>query len=329
MRIRSLVAGVAVAALMPTFALAQANCEQRATNRVVGTVAGAGIGALLGSVIAGHGDRNTGAVIGGIGGAVAGNQLTKGRGDCTRAYGYYDNAGAWHASNVSRANAQGYYDRQGEWVDGAPNGHYDEGGRWVRVTDESAAAGYYDSGNRWVPASANGYYDNGGRWIAGSAGGHYNTSGRWVAGPSTGRYDARGRWIPGATSARVTDVQPGYYENGRWHAEQVTGYYDTQGRWIRVDNSSYRSGRSNAPSDVAGRQTWLDERIRRGLDDGTLTRAEGGQALRRLESINREARALRNRGGDLRPRDEQAIMAKLDVLTRDVRDMRRGPIRTY
>src|SRR6187455_2678667 len=102
MRIHQLAAGVAVAALIPTFALAQTTCEQRRTNRVVGTVAGAGIGALLGSAIAGHGDRNTGAVIGGIGGAVAGNQLSKSQGDCSRAYGHYDNAGAWHASNVSR-----------------------------------------------------------------------------------------------------------------------------------------------------------------------------------------------------------------------------------
>ena len=69
MKIHQLVAGAAVAALIPTFALAQTTCEQRATNRVVGTVAGAGIGALLGSAIAGHGDRTTGAVIGGVGGA--------------------------------------------------------------------------------------------------------------------------------------------------------------------------------------------------------------------------------------------------------------------
>ena len=60
MRIHQLVAGVAVAALMPTLALAQTTCEQRSTNRVVGTVAGAGLGALLGSAIAGHGDRTTG-----------------------------------------------------------------------------------------------------------------------------------------------------------------------------------------------------------------------------------------------------------------------------
>ena len=109
MRIHQLVAGVAVAALIPTFAMAQQTCEQRSANRAVGTLAGAGIGALLGSAVAGHGDRTAGAVIGGVGGAVVGNQIAKPRGDCAHAYGYYDNAGAWHASTVSRTSAQGYY----------------------------------------------------------------------------------------------------------------------------------------------------------------------------------------------------------------------------
>jgi hypothetical protein len=326
MRLHQVVAGVAAAALFPTLALAQTTCEQRSTNRVVGTVAGAGLGALLGSAIAGHGDRTTGAVIGGVGGAVAGNQLTKGHGDCSRAYGYYDNAGAWHASNVARTSATGYYDREGEWVDGAPNGYYSRDGRWVRANSNDAAAGYTDSHGHWVPASSTGYYETDGRYVAGSAGGHYDTSGRWVASPVTGRYDARGRWIPGQPT-RVTDVQPGYYENGRWHAEQASGYYDSEGRWVRVDNNAGYHGRSNAPSDINGRSTWLDQRIHRGLDDGTLTRAEGGQALRRLALINRQTQSLRNRGGNLRPRDQQMIMARLDILTADVREMRRGPVR--
>jgi len=332
MRIHQLVAGVAVAALMPTLALAQTTCDQRSTNRVVGTVAGAGLGALLGSAIAGHGDRTTGAVIGGVGGAVAGNQLTKGHGDCSRAYGYYDNAGAWHASNVARANASGYYDRQGQWVDGAPNGYYSRDGRWVTASTDNSAAGYTDSRGHWVPASSTGYYQADGRWVAGSAGGHYDTSGRWISSPSTGRYDARGRWIPGQP-ARVSEVQPGYYEGGRWHAEPATGYYDSQGRWIRVTNN----GDSNVgehrgaglPSDIAGRSTWLDQRIHRGLDDGTLSRNEGNQALRRLAMINRDARAMRTRSGNLRPRDQRMVMTKLDALTADVREMRRGPVRDY
>lgn len=325
MKLYQLAAGLTAAALMPTFAVAQTTCEQRSSNRVAGTVAGAGIGALLGSAIAGHGDKTTGALVGGVGGAIAGNQLAKGQADCAHAYGYYDNAGAWHVSNVSRSTARGYYDRQGQWVDGAPNGYYSRDGRWLRANTDEAAAGYTDRHGHWIPASASGYYETDGRWVAGSAGGHYDRSGRWVATPATGRYDASGRWIPGSP-ARVAEVQPGYYEQGRWHAEQVTGYYDSQGRWIRGESDADQ-GRVNAPSDIAGRSAWLDERIHHGLDDGTLSRREGGQALRRLAGINRDARSLQSRDGDLRPRDQQVIMARLDTLTAEVREMRRGPVR--
>ena len=132
MRVHQLVAGVAVAALLPSFALAQRSCEQQSSNRAAGTVVGAGLGALLG-------------------GAVVGNQPSRSRADCGRAYGYYDGAGAWRASNVPRANAQGRFDREGRWVDGAPNGHYDRDGRWVRTSADTSAAGYYDSRGCWVP----------------------------------------------------------------------------------------------------------------------------------------------------------------------------------
>src|SRR5690349_2681058 len=91
-------AGIAAVTLIPSMAFAEQSCEHRSSNRVVGTVAGAGIGALLGNAIAGHGDKTTGAVIGGVGGAIAGNQLTRSSADCTQAYGYYDKAGAWHAA---------------------------------------------------------------------------------------------------------------------------------------------------------------------------------------------------------------------------------------
>ena len=142
MRIQNLVAGVCAAALLPTAALAQQTCEQRQANRVAGTVVGAGVGAIAGSAVAGRGDRNEGAVIGGIAGAILGNQLAKGsKGDCARAYGYYDNNGAWHANAVARNNASGYFDRNGNWVEGAPRGHYDRNGVWVEAISDASAAG--------------------------------------------------------------------------------------------------------------------------------------------------------------------------------------------
>lgn len=327
MRISLLAAGIAAAALVPSFALAQQSCEQRRSQQTVGTLAGAGIGALLGGAIAGKDDRAVGAVVGGLGGGILGNQLSKPGVDCAHAYGYYDNAGAWHASTVSRENARGYFDRQGAWVDGAPNGHYDQSGRWIVAHADTSAAGYYDARGRWVPASANGYYAADNRWVAGSASGHYDTRGRWIAGPATGRYDANGRWMPGRAAA-VSEVQQGYYDNGQWRRGPVTGYYDARGRWIAVDVSDQAGGRGET-LDIPERQARLDSRIRSGLGDGTLTRSEGDRALRTLAAIGREERGLRQRSGDLQPRDRTMILSKLDTLSDDVRDMRRGPVRQY
>ena len=105
MRKQLIVAGIAAATLIPTFAFAQQSCEERRNNRVAGTVVGGVLGALAGSAVAGRGDRNEGAVIGGVGGAVIGNQVSKGNGDCQRAYGYYDNSNQWHANSVNREMA--------------------------------------------------------------------------------------------------------------------------------------------------------------------------------------------------------------------------------
>ena len=131
-----LLAAVAAAALIPSFASAQQTCEQQRTSRTVGTVAGAGLGALAGGVIAGRDDRTKGAVIGGIAGAILGNQISKSGADCAHAYGYYDNNGMWHANDVARADARGYFDRNGVWVDGTPNGYYDANGRWVTAATD-------------------------------------------------------------------------------------------------------------------------------------------------------------------------------------------------
>ncbi|CAN7539534.1 glycine zipper 2TM domain-containing protein [Phenylobacterium sp. LjRoot219] len=339
MRIQTLVAGVCAAALLPTAAFAQQTCEQRQNNRVAGTIAGAGLGALAGSAVAGRGDRTEGAVIGGVAGALLGNQLTKGQADCTRAYGYYDNNGAWHANAVAgNTAAAGYFDRNGVWVEGAPRGHYDRDGRWVQASQDASAAGYHDARGLWVPASASGYYTNDGRWVAAAAPGYYDRSGRWVAGAAIGRYNADGQWIAGQASGRrdaagvwVADPQPGYYDNGRWVRGEAIGYYDARGRWIstdgrhpqRADYSGSRGVRS-----IDERQADLAQRIDRAMETGRLTPAEGQQAMRTLASIKRDERSLRNRQGVLGPRAQVTINARLDRLDssirEDVRDHRNG-----
>ena len=331
MRIQTLVAGVCAAALLPSVALAQQTCEQRQHNRIAGTVVGAGIGAIAGSAVAGRGDRNEGAVIGGLAGALLGNQLAKGQPDCTRAYGFYDNNGAWHANAVASNRATGYFDRNGNWVDGAPRGHYDRDGRWIQVSPDNAAAGYYDARGLWVPASASGYYAQDGRFVSAAASGHYDRSGRWIAGPSTGRYNSDGIWMAGQASGHndargvwVSDPQPGYYSDGRWIRGEAVGYYDARGRWISTNNGQQRTdNRDPRGQTIDQRQAQMDQQIRRSMENGRLTRAEGSQALRTLASIEREERTLLNRQGVLGPRGQATISARLDRLSVSIREDRR------
>jgi hypothetical protein len=328
--------GFAVATLVPTFAAAQTSCEQQQTRRMTSTVAGAGIGALVGSAVAGRDDRGKGAIIGGIGGALVGSQMGKPKTDCARAYGYYDDSGLWHANAVERSAAAGYYDREGRWVDGQPNGYYDAQGRWVRA--ESSASGYYADG-RWVPASATGYYDADGRLVTGAASGYYDTRGRWIAGPTVGRYDASGRWIKGEAAGRrdqngrwVAEAQPGYYDNGRWVAGPAVGYYDGRGAWISTDpgraqrsNASYSSnaGWRDAPARLDDRQAWLEQKIRRGMSDGLLSRNEGARGLRSLHEIERDEQRLR-RSGRFGPRSERIMLSRLDAVNDSLRWARQG-----
>lgn len=69
--------GLALAAATTT-ADARSRCEQYAHNRkVTGTVIGALGGGLLGSAVAGHGSKGTGALVGAGLGAVVGNNMAR------------------------------------------------------------------------------------------------------------------------------------------------------------------------------------------------------------------------------------------------------------
>lgn len=335
MRKHILAAGIAAAALFPSMAFAQSSCEQQQSNRVVGTVAGGAIGAVAGGAIAGHDHRTAGAIVGAVGGAIVGNQLTRPNADCAHAYGYYDNAGSWHANSVNRSAATGYYDRDGKWMDGTPNGYYDSNGRWTNADSRADQSGYYDRNGRWVPASSNGYYDSDGRWVAGAASGYYE-NGRWVSGPATGRYDANGRWMPGAANGHrnadgvwIADAQPGYYDsNGRWHAGEANGYYDGGGRWVATSgysNSNNHSTNDNgrwgdAPANARERVSWLRQRISDGQRDGTLNRVEARRSSHTLSMISqRESRMRHYRNGQLSQRDNASIQAQLDNLSSSIR----------
>jgi hypothetical protein len=331
MRRLFLVAGLAVAALIPSLASAQQTCEQQRDNRVVGTVAGAGIGALVGSAIAPRGDRTAGALIGGGVGAVVGNQATKPQADCAHAYGYYDRNNQWHANSVDRADAAGYYDRDGAWVDGAPNGYYDGSGQWIAGGADASGNGYSDAHGRWVPASANGYYDDHNTWVS-TASGYYDPDGRWIAGQAVGAYDAHGRWMPGATRGYtdahgvwVADDQLGYYDaNHQWRAGETRGYYDARGAWIATSVGDETNGgdidhTAGHHHDVASREDRLEQRIHTAADDGTLDRDTAHQDLRELGSIRDREMGMRAGGGQLSPTDEAYLQDRLDRLSDSLR----------
>ena len=318
----------------PSTVLAQVNCQQHSDTRVIGTVAGGGIGAVLGNVIAGQGDKTLGTIIGGVGGAVLGNQIAKPGNDCAHAYGYYDKAGAWHANDVRGDTATGYFDRDSRWVDGAPQGRYDSSNRWV-ASNAGGQNGYRDERGNWVPASANGYYDSSGGWTAvnvNQGGGYgqrdgmvpgYYSNGRWVAGPTSGRYDANGRWIAGVPAGRrnangvwVADSQPGYYDQyGRWNRGVVVGSYDDRGRWVKGGNGYGQNG----IVDSRARLDRIEQRIDRGIQDRSLDRREANNAISEVASIRRYDRSLRNRNGAISVRNAALVDVRIDRLSERLR----------
>lgn len=94
MRSIAMIAGLAIAVLAAP--AAEAACQKR-TN---GTVIGALGGALLGSTVAGRGDRTEGALIGGAAGGLVGNQVSK----CKRTY--------TRSASRTRSYQSAAYDRQ-------------------------------------------------------------------------------------------------------------------------------------------------------------------------------------------------------------------------
>ncbi len=343
MRNKFLLAGAALAVMVPSIASAQSSsCERQRSGRVAATVGGGAVGALAGSAIAGRGDRTEGAIIGGVLGAIAGNQLAKPDQSCSRAYGWYDKQGRWHATGVSANSARGYFDRNGDWVEGRPGGYYD-GDRWIASSNANGDNGYTDSNGYWVPVGTQGYYDRDGRWMSGSQSGYYDSRGRWVAGPVQGRYDANGRWVagdPGYSNSGnwSSQEQPGYWDtNGRWRAGRVQGYYDSRGRWVSTsgnmggsangnwngNNNSYDFSR--APSGLEDRIEWLRGYIREERRD--LNRNDRQYARSELGAIESQHRMFANSGGRLTVREESQVRLRLDRLTRRLDMARRQAMR--
>jgi hypothetical protein len=126
MLIKIVAVSLAMAALAPAAALAQANpaCEQQKHgDEVVGAVVGGGLGALFGNAVSGG--RAGGTIIGGVGGAAVGASVAGSGDHCgDAAYGYYDTNGQWIPN---RPMADGSYGPDGRW-NGGPPSPYVEGG---------------------------------------------------------------------------------------------------------------------------------------------------------------------------------------------------------
>jgi uncharacterized protein YcfJ len=299
-------------------------CKQDNTGRVVATIAGAGIGAVLGNMIDGGSNRTAGTIVGGVAGGVAGNQLAKSDGRCERAYGYYDEGGRWHANRISSSEARGYYDRDNRWVDGSPNGYYDSNNRWVGFQGDAAMNGYSDRDGRWVPVGVSGYYAADNQWVPASAPGYYDTSGRWVAGPAAGYYNANGNWVQDSsryaspTGSWSAQSQPGHYADGRWVRGQTTGYYDARGRWVSTggaspSNVAYNSGQPQS------REQRISQRIERMVERGQISPREARSARSELEMIRRDENRLRRTGGRYTAYEERVIGQRLDRLATRLR----------
>ncbi len=322
------VAALAMSGAVSAPAQAASVCKQDNTGRTVATIAGAGIGAILGRVIDGGRHKEVGTIGGALAGGLAGNQLAKDdRPRCDEAYGYYDESGRWHANRIAASSARGYYDRDNRWVEGPPNGYYDRGNRWVSFDGDSQYAGYRDRDGRWVPVGVSGYYAADGQWVQSSAPGYYDRGGRWVAGPAYGSYDANGVWIPRSASggAPVGSWEAynasGYYDqNGRWVRGSTTGYYDARGRWVSTGATAGGSDRmAQRNLDTRTRADRIGQRIDRQRERGVISKSEAQSARTELASIRREDDRLRASGGRFTANEQSLIHQRLDRLSTEIR----------
>ena len=152
---------------------------------------------------------------------------------------------------------------------------------------------------------AYGYYDNSGQWHPNRvsreyAQGYYDRNGNWVNGAPEGRWDNDGRYIASA----------GTY--GRETSYGTPGGYQWRSEW------------RDAPQDIRAREDWLERRIVRSRNNGSLSRREAQRAMETLQEIRREERRAYRDDGRLSGREQYALMARLDDLNSQIRWDRRN-----
>jgi hypothetical protein len=110
-----------------------------------------------------------------------------------------------------------------------------------------------------------------------------------------------------AISTAVTATVPAFAQPAARAWQQGGGSWDREAFW------------RGAPQSTRDRINWLQQRIDRGVSDGSLDRRDARSAQRELNGIRRDSRRMCAYGGDFRSRDRDAIQARLDDLSQRLR----------
>ena len=121
-----------------------------------------------------------------------------------------------------------------------------------------------------------------------------------------------------ALAVSMLAVTPAAAQNG--YAQN--GY--AQGSAYGYGNDFWR----DAPSDTWQRIDYLQQRIERGMSDGSLSRQEAWRAQTELRQIRRDAMRMR-RGGAFSASSSTMIQSRLDRLSRNLRWARNNGDRSY
>jgi hypothetical protein len=116
--------------------------------------------------------------------------------------------------------------------------------------------------------------------------------------------------------------QPGYGAPG--YQDDYRSYYD--------DRGAFNSNRfwAGAPTNVYERIAFLEQRVRRGMDNGSINRREADRAFREIAQVRRDASRLRrDRYGRYSPRDEANLQRRLDSVSQQVQWARVNDNRRY
>jgi len=130
---------------------------------------------------------------------------------------------------------------------------------------------------------------------------------------------ALGNVVGGSSVTCATET--GYYDDaGRWHAS--SGHYDADGVWVEGPRPAGDYGADVAyvgrSTDLAGRESWLADRISRGEDVGAITHYDADRDRSRLGSIRDMEGRLRDDHDGLTVDDRADIGARLDDLSASV-----------